>query len=143
MFLSLLLPAAVTLSLQTPAPSSTVTSPPKIVMVTVEGCASGLELKSARPATIEEAELIVSPIYRLKGTKAIKADIKKLSGTMVRVRAELPDPPGRAATGVKVGNAVVSLGTEDDPVSPKPGRMPEPPALEVQSITSLDQKCQP
>src|SRR5262245_53295221 len=67
--------------------------PPKITMVTVEGCASGLLLKSARPSTIEEAELIVSPVYKMTGSKAIKAEIRKLNGMQVRVRAELPELP--------------------------------------------------
>ena len=145
MLLPLLLPAiAAALLLQAPAPPATPpSSPAKIVMVNVEGCASGLELKLARPAGIEDAELVVSPIYRLKGTKAIKADIKKLNGTVVRVKAEMPDPPGQPAPSVKLGNTSLTLGSSDDPISPKPGRMPEPPILEVQSIASLDQKCNP
>ncbi len=145
MLLHLLLPAiAAAFPLQAQAPSATPpSSPVKIVMVTVEGCASGLELKAARPAGIDDAELIVSPTYRLKGTKAIKADIKKLSGTVVRLKAEMPDPPGQPAPSVKLGNTALTLGSNDDPISPNPARMPEPPILDVQSITSLGQKCSP
>ena len=91
-------------------------------MVSVEGCAAGLELKMARPATIEDAELVVSPTYRLTGTKAMKADIKRLSGTVVRVKAELPSAPGSSSPALKVGNATVTLGSEDDPISPRPAR---------------------
>ena len=113
----------------------------KITMVTVEGCAAGLLLKSARPATIDEAELIVSPTYRMKGTKAIKAEIKNLNGWLVRVRAELPEVPGASNPSTKVGGTKVSIGTGDDPMAPTVSRSPSLPSLEVQSVTSLDKKC--
>jgi hypothetical protein len=113
----------------------------KITMVTVEGCAAGLLLKSARPATIDEAELIVSPTYRMTGTKSIKAEIKKLNGWLVRVRAELPEVPGASRPSTKVGGTTVSIGTGDDPMAPTVSRAPSPPGLEVQSVTSLERKC--
>jgi hypothetical protein len=134
---------ALVLADQGTPPPAAAAAPKKITMVTVEGCAAGLALKSARPASIEDAELIVSPTYRLSGTKAIKADIKKLSGQLVRVRAELSEVPGEPSPSVKLGNATVSLGSADDPISPRPARTPEPPALDVQSITSLEQPCRP
>ena len=114
---------------------------PKITMVTVEGCADGLLLKSARPATIDEAELIVSPTYRMKGTKAIRAEIKKLNGWLVKVRAELADVPGASRPSTKIGGTSVSIGTGDDPMAPTVSRAPSPPALEVQSVESLERKC--
>jgi hypothetical protein len=114
--------------------------PPKITMVSVEGCASGLTLKSARPATIEEAELIVSPTYKMTGTKAIKSEIKKLSGWMVRVRAELPNAPGGANPSAKVGNATIELGTNES-VARVDRASPGTPELDVQSIESLQKKC--
>jgi hypothetical protein len=113
----------------------------RITMVTVEGCAAGLLLKSARPATIDEAELIVSPTYRMKGTKAMKAEIKQLNGWLVRVRAELSDVPGASRPSTKVGGTTVSIGTGDDPMVPTVSRAPSPPELEVQSVTSLERKC--
>ena len=127
----------------TPPSTAVSPAPKKITMVTVEGCAAGLALKSARPASIEDAELVVSPTYRLTGTKAIKAEIKKLGGWLVRVRAELIEVPGAQPQSVKLGSATISLGSADDPISPRPARAPEPPALDVQSITSLERECRP
>jgi hypothetical protein len=114
--------------------------PPKITMVSVEGCVSGTTLKSARPATIEEAELIVSPTYKMTGSKAIKEELKKVNGMLVRVRAELPDPPSSAGPAAKVGNTTIQLGT-DESVAQVNRRMPEPPSLDVQSVESLGRKC--
>ena len=108
-------------------------------MVSVEGCASGLTLKSARPATIEEAELIVSPTYKMTGSKAIKEELKKVNGMLVRVRAELPDPPSPPAA--KVGNTTIQLGTEES-VAQVNRRPPGPPSLDVQSVESLGRKCE-
>ena len=113
-------------------------APPKITMVSVEGCASGLTLKSARPATIEEAELIVSPSYKMTGSKAIKEELKKVNGMLVRVRAELPDPPSPPAA--KVGNTTIQLGT-DESVAQVNRRPPGPPSLDVQSVEALGKKC--
>lgn len=115
-------------------------APPRIVMVSVEGCAAGLTLKSARPATIEEAELIVSPTYKMTGSKTIKDDLKKLSGTLVRVRAELLDPPGNANPSARVGNASIELGTNES-VAQVNRRTPGTPSLDVQSVESLGRKC--
>src|SRR5262245_19291028 len=115
-------------------------TPPKITMVSVEGCASGLTLKSARPATIEEAELIVSPTYKMTGSKAIKDDLKKLTGMLVRVRAELNDPPSSPNPSAKVGNATIELGTNES-VAQVNRRTPSPPSLDVQSVESLGRKC--
>src|SRR5262245_33930262 len=109
-------------------------TPPKITMVSVEGCASGLTLKSARPATNEEAELIVSPTYKMTGSKTIKEDLKKLNGMLVRVRAELPDPPSNPSA--KIGNATIELGANES-VAQVNRRTPSPPSLDVQSVESL------
>lgn len=113
-------------------------APAKIVMVSVEGCAARLTLKAARPATIEEAELIVSPTYKMTGSKTVKEDLKKLNGMMVRVRAELPDPP--SSPSAKVGSATIELGTNES-VAQVNRRTPGPPSLDVQSVESLGRKC--
>jgi len=112
--------------------------PPRITMVSVEGCASGMTLKSARPATIEEADLIVSPTYKMTGSKAIKEELKKVNGMLVRVRAELPNPPLPPAA--KVGNTTIQLGT-DESVAQVNRRHPEAPSLDVQSVESLGRTC--
>jgi hypothetical protein len=113
-------------------------APPKITMVSVEGCASGMTLKSARPATIEEADLIVNPTYKMTGSKAVKEELKKVNGMLVRVRAELPNPPSPPAA--KVGNTTIQLGT-DESVAQVNRRHPEAPSLDVQSVESLGRKC--
>ena len=63
-------------------------------MVTAEGCVDGRSLKMARPGGIEDAELIVQPVYRLKANKQIASEIKALDGRLVRLRGELTDLPG-------------------------------------------------
>jgi hypothetical protein len=133
---SVLLMASLAAAGQAQAPA-----PPKITMVTVDGCASGLLLKSARPSTIEEAELIVSPVYKMTGSKAIKSEIKKLNGMQVRVRAELPELPGSRNPSTTIGSTKLTIGTSDDPNAPVVSRAPDPPGLDVQTVTSLERKC--
>jgi hypothetical protein len=132
--------ASVLLAIAVSALQGQAPAPPKITMVSVEGCVSGLTLKSARPATIEEAELIVSPSYKMTGSKAVKDDLKKLNGMLVRVRAELPDPPQTPNPSAKVGNATIELGT-DESVAQVNRRNPGLPSLDVQSVESLGRSC--
>jgi hypothetical protein len=68
-------------------------SPKKITMVAAEGCVDGRSLKMGRPAGIEDADLIVSPIYRLTESTQIKGEIKALDRRPVRVRGQLSEPP--------------------------------------------------
>jgi len=74
----------------------------------------------------------------MTGSKAIKEELKKVNGMLVRVRAELPDPP--SAPAAKVGNATIQLGT-DESVAQINRRPPAPPSLEVQSVESLGRRC--
>jgi hypothetical protein len=76
----------------------------------------------------------------MTGSKAIKEELKKVNGMLVRVRAELPDPPSSAGPAAKVGNTTIQLGT-DESVAQVNRRMPEPPSLDVQSVESLGRKC--
>jgi hypothetical protein len=57
---------------------------------------------------------------------------------LVRVRAELPNPPSPPAA--KVGNATIQLGS-DESVAQVNRRYPETPSLDVQSVEALGKKC--
>src|SRR4029079_16043480 len=82
----------------------------KIVMVTAEGCVDGRSLKMARPGGIDDADLIVQPVYTLKGSKQLANEIKALDGRLVRLRGELTDLPTEPA-GTMIGGTKVTLGT--------------------------------
>src|SRR6185295_14704966 len=121
---------------QQPANNKTIT------MVTADGCVDGRELKMARPASIDDAELIVSPVHRLSGSAQIKTQNKGLNRRPVRVRGELSELPGSAAASTMVGKTRVTIGHgPDDPLAPTVTRAPEPPAIEVQAITALEGTC--
>jgi hypothetical protein len=124
-----------------PAPVADQGDQKKIVLVSAEGCLDGRTLKMARPATIEEAELIVQPVYRLSGSDAIKSQIKSLNGHTVRVRGELQGVPGGAPS-TMIGGVRVGIGTgPDDPVAPTVTRTPSTPEIEVETITVLADTC--
>ena len=113
----------------------------KITMVTAEGCVDGRSLKMARPGGIEDAELIVQPVYRLKGSKQLISELRALNGRPVRVRGELTDVPGEPA-GTMIGGTKVTLGTgPNDAVAPTVTRNPSPPTIVLQSITALAGTC--
>ena len=117
-------------------------NPKKITMVTAEGCVDGRSLKMARPAGIDDADLIVSPIYRLTGSTQIKGEIKALDRRPVRVRGQLSELPGSGSSMTMIGNTRVGIGHgPDDPLAPTVTRAPEPPAIEVQTITALEGTC--
>jgi hypothetical protein len=116
--------------------------PKKMTIVTAVGCVDGRSLKMARPAGIEDADLIVSPIYRLGGNTQIKGEIKALHRRPVRVRGELSELPGSGPPSTMIGDTRVSIGTgPDDPLAPTVTRAPEPPAIEVHTITALEGTC--
>jgi len=113
----------------------------KIVMVTAEGCVDGRSLRMARPGGIEDADLIVQPVYRLKGSKQLANDIKALDGRLVRLRGELTDLPGEPV-GTMIGGTRLTLGTgPNDPLAPTVSRAPSPPTIVVQMITALEGTC--
>jgi hypothetical protein len=117
-------------------------SPKKITMVAAEGCVDGRSLKMGRPAGIEDADLIVSPIYRLTESTQIKGEIKALDRRPVRVRGQLSELPGSGPPSTMIGDTRVTIGTgPDDPLAPTVTRAPEPPAIEMHTITALDGTC--
>jgi hypothetical protein len=116
--------------------------PKKLTIVTADGCVDGRSLKMARPAGIDDAELIVSPIYRLTGSAQIKEEIKALHRRPVRVRGELATLPGSGPRSTMVGDTRVTIGTgPDDSMAPTVTRAPEPPTIDVHTITALEGAC--
>jgi hypothetical protein len=133
--------AVVVLSVETGAEQQSADPSKTITMVTAEGCVDGRSLKMARPAGIEDAERIVHPVYRLKGSKQVADELKGLEGKPVRVRGELTDVPGEPA-GTMIGGTKLTLGTgPNDPIAPTVARSPSPPTIVVQSITALEGSC--
>jgi hypothetical protein len=124
---------------QAPQPSA---APKKFPIANADGCVDGRSLKMARPAGIDDVELIVEPIYRLTGSDQIKGEIKALNRRPVRVRGQLSKVPGSDSSTTMIGNTRVGIGHgPDDPLAPTVTRAPEPPSLEVISITALDGTC--
>jgi hypothetical protein len=124
---------------QAPQPSA---APKKLPIANADGCVDGRSLKMARPAGIDDVELIVEPIYRLTGSDQIKGEIKALNRRPVRVRGQLSKVPGSDSSTTMIGNTRVGIGHgPDDPLAPTVTRAPEPPSLEVISITALDGTC--
>jgi len=124
---------------QAPQPS---VAPKKLLIANADGCVDGRSLKMARPAGIDDVELIVEPTYRLTGSDQIKGEIKALNRRPVRVRGQLSKVPGSDSSTTMIGNTRVGIGHgPDDPLAPTVTRAPEPPSLEVISITALDGTC--
>ncbi len=137
---SFLIVAAV-LSLGPTLAEQNLETPKKLTFVNADGCVDGHSLKMARPAGIDDVELIVDPVYKLTGTDQIKSEIKSHNRKPVRVRGQLSKLPGPATA--MVGNTRVSIGTgADDPLAPTVTRAPEPRSIEVISITALEGTCE-
>jgi hypothetical protein len=128
------------LAAQAPAPKPDTPKPENLL--TLEGCAAGMALKST---TLVEPDatgtLVTGATYRMTGSKDLKAQIKKLSGSLVRVTGTVSNAPNTAPKGKKFGKTTVSIGTPSDPMSPSPSRMPDTPTIDVQSVSAIDVKC--
>ena len=136
LFVSLLVPSG-----RTGAEPQSSDPSKKITMVTAIGCVDGRSLKMARPGSIDDAELIVQPEYRLKAGKPLADQLKTLEGKPVSVRGELTDVAGEPV-GTMVGGTKLTLGTgPNDPMAPTVARNPSPPTIVLQSITALEGTC--
>ncbi len=87
---------------QAPQPSA---APKKLLIANADGCVDGRSLKMARPAGIDDVELIVEPIYRLTGSDQIKGEIKALNRRPARVRGQLSKLPGAGPPSTMIGDA--------------------------------------
>jgi len=142
MLSSLVIAALLTGAYAPMAEQNAPTNSKKITMVTVDGCVDGRSLKMARPAGIDDADLIVSPVYRLTGSVQIKGEIKALHRRPVRVHGELSELPGSGSSTTMIGNTRVGIGhSPDDPLAPTVARAPDPPSIAVQAITALEGTC--
>ena len=134
-----LLVAAALIGLQATQTAPSDSTPKKLTIVNADGCIDGRSLKMARPSGIDDAELIVNPVYRLKAAGQLQNDIKALNGKPVRVRGQL-NLPGPATT--MIGNMRLGIGTgPDDPMAPTVTRAPEPQVIEVITVTAIDGTC--
>lgn len=129
------------LAAQAPAPGPEASPKPRNLL-TLEGCVAGMALKSTiqiEPDTT--GTLVTGDTYRMTASKELKAQIKKLTGSLVRVVGTVSNAPTGTPRGKKFGKTTISIGTPNDPMAPNPSRMPDTPTIDVQTITTLDATC--
>jgi len=111
------------------------------LVVSMRGCVSGSLLKSVVADTESDAgSLVSSDRYRMVGTKALKAQIKKANKALVRVTGRVKPGPQPVVKGTKLGGTSIGIG-----VAPGYGSMDEQtqytPTIEVDAITVIAKSC--
>ena len=131
-----------TMLLLTPyAPTARASQESGGLVVSMRGCVSGSLLKSVVADTESEAgSLVSSDRYRMVGTKALKAQIKKANKALVRVTGRVKPGPQPVVKGTKMGGTSIGIG-----VAPGSGSMdqqtPYTPTIEVDAITVIAKTC--
>jgi hypothetical protein len=141
-----ILPALAMLSVsplaQQPAPKHD-SEPSRAVLTTVDGCVSGFAFKATSLVeTDASGQIEYGRTFELTGSKTIKAQIKKLSGWMVRVNGELQNPQATAPKGKKMGKATVYIAQQGS--EPRPdlsSTQGVPPTITVHAIERLEDRC--
>jgi hypothetical protein len=111
-------------------------------LVSVRGCVSGSLLKSVRadPGT-GISTFATGDRYRMIGSKAIKAAIKKANKALVEVTGRVKPGPQAVVKGTKVGGTTVGIG-----VAPGSSSMdqqtPYTPTIEVEEIAIISKDCE-
>lgn len=111
------------------------------LVVSMRGCVSGSLLRSVVADSEGEAgSLVSSDRYRMVGTKALKAQIKKANKALVRVTGRVKPGPQPVVKGTKMGGTSIGIG-----VAPGSGSMdqqtPYTPTIEVDTITVIAKTC--
>jgi hypothetical protein len=137
------LPALILTAVLTPQqdPVATPPRPPDTAsVVSLEGCLSG-DLLTTRPAPGGATSASApSGIYKVKGKKNLRSEIKKASGALVRVTGRLTGMPAPDPS-TKVGKVTVYFGTGTlSDAHPEPPE-PEPPTVDVTSLKVLETSC--
>jgi hypothetical protein len=111
-------------------------------LVSMRGCVSGSLLKSVRadPGTVV-GSFATGDRYRMIGSKAIKAAIKKANKALVEVSGRVKPGPQAVVKGTKVGGTTVGIG-----VAPGSSSMdqqtPYTPTIEVEEIEIISKDCE-
>lgn len=111
------------------------------LVVSMRGCVSGSLLRSVvADSEGESGSLVSSDRYRMVGTKALKAQIKKANKALVRVTGRVKPGPQPVVKGTKMGGTSIGIG-----VAPGSGSMdqqtPYTPTIEVDTITVIAKTC--
>lgn len=111
------------------------------LVISMRGCVSGSLLKSVVADTAADGgSLVSSDRYRMIGTKAMKAQIKKANKALVRVTGRVKPGPQPVVTGTKMGGTSIGIG-----VAPGSGSMDQQttytPTIDVDAITVIAKTC--
>jgi hypothetical protein len=110
------------------------------VVVTVRGCVSGSLLKSVVGEAAPGGTQVSSDRYRMVGSKAVKAQIKKANKALVQVTGRIRPVPHSVVKGTKMGGTSIGIG-----VAPGSGSMeqqaPYTPTIEVEEILVIAKTC--
>jgi hypothetical protein len=118
-------------------------TPTKTALTTIDGCVEGMALMATSSVVTDVTGLLEAGItYRMTGSKEIKAQIKKMSGWMVRVTGVVQNPPADLPKGKKLGKATVFVGQNGNASSPSLQSTADvPPSVKVNSIVNLAERC--
>jgi len=133
----------VTMLLLTPAaPTAREPQESEGLVVSVRGCVSGSLLKSVRADLGTLAgSFPTGDRYRMIGSKAIKAQIKKANKALVEVTGLVKPGPQSVVKGTKMGGTTVGIGVA--PGSSSMGQQaPYTPTIEVEAIEILAKTCE-
>ena len=111
-------------------------------LVTLRGCVSGSLLKSVRadPGTVV-GSLTGSDRYRMIGSKAVKAQIKKANGALVDVSGRVRPVPHAIVRGKRMGKTSIGIGVTQGTTSS--AQAPYTPTIEADSIRVVAEQCGP
>ena len=110
-----------------------------LVSVTLRGCVSGSLLTSVQP-DLASGSVPTSDRYRMTGSMAMKATIKKANKSLVDVTGRVNPGPQSVTRTTSVGKTGIGIG-----VAPNPNAVnetaPYTPTIEVESIEVVASTC--
>jgi hypothetical protein len=109
-------------------------------VVTMRGCVTGSFLRALEsdPATVVGA-LTQSDRYRMIGSKAIRAEIKKANNKYVEVTGRIQAGQRAVVKGTKVGKATIGVGATQG--IPSAAEAPYAATIDVDAIQILGKLC--
>jgi hypothetical protein len=111
-------------------------------LTTITGCVNGTALKNARvDLDTAAANVPLSEIYRLTGSKAIRRQIKQAKNALVEITGRLKEGPKPLTLGTSVGGANIGIGVPAGSASSPNQQMPSVPVVEVETLKVLAESC--
>ena len=108
-------------------------------LVSLRGCVSGSLLKSVQP-DLDSGSVPIADRYRMTGSKAMKATIKKANKALVDVTGRVNPGPQAVTRSTSVGKTGIGIG-----VAPNPNAVdataPYTPTIEVETIAVVANNC--